>query len=154
MSGRTTADPAPDASDDEAEIRAAVAAWSRAVEARDAAGATAVYTDGTVLYDLMPPHRLVGAAAIREVWERSFAFFPETFRSEHRDLEVRVGGDVAFAFGLHRFVPDPPDHPCGASWMRVTACLQRIDGRWRVVHEHVSVPVDPETGRMAPIPTT
>lgn len=131
---------------DKTEIRAMVAAWSCAVERRDAAGTCAADTDATVLYDAIPPYRLVGAGATREVWERCFPHFPATFRSGHRDLEVTVDGDVAFAHGLHRFVPEPADHPCGASWMRVTVCLRRNDGRGRVVHEHVSIPFDPETG--------
>jgi uncharacterized glyoxalase superfamily protein PhnB len=32
------------------------------------------------------------------------------------------------------------------TWMRVTACFKRIEGRWRIVHEHVSVPFNPMTG--------
>jgi hypothetical protein len=33
----------------------------------------------------------------------------------------------------------------------VTTCYRRIDGRWWVVHEHVSSPYDPTTGQMVPI---
>lgn len=25
-------------------------------------------------------------------------------------------------------------------WVRATTCWRKVDGRWRVVHEHVSVP--------------
>lgn len=138
---------------DEAEIRTLIARWSKAVEAKDATAAVEAYTPGTVLYDLMPPARTVGAEAIRAVWERAFPHFPDTFRSEHRDLTVEVDGDVAFVHGLHHFVPEPADHPCGFTWMRVTACYRRIDGRWRVAHEHVSIPFDPATGQAAFITT-
>ena len=31
-------------------------------------------------------------------------------------------------------------------WMRVSAGYQRIDGQWKVVHEHWSAPFDMETG--------
>lgn len=33
------------------------------------------------------------------------------------------------------------------TWMRITVCLHREDGAWRVLHEHVSVPFDPMTGQ-------
>ncbi len=132
---------------DETAIRALVAAWSRAVEARDANAIVAAYTPETVLYDAIPPGRIVGADAIAAVWEACFPYFPERFRSEHKDLVVEVDGDVAFVHGLHHFVPEPADHPSGATWMRVTACFRRIDGAWRVAHEHVSIPFDPMSGK-------
>jgi uncharacterized protein (TIGR02246 family) len=138
---------------DEAEIRALIAEWSRAVEAKNASAAVAAYTAETLLYDAIPPYRTVGADAIRRLWEEMFPHFPERFRSEHRDLVVAVGGDVAFVHGMHQFVPEPADHPCGATWLRVTACFRRIDGRWRVAHEHVSVPFDPMTGQASYITT-
>lgn len=132
---------------DEAEVRALIADWSRAIEAKDLAAALAAYTAETVLYDPNPPHRKVGAAAVRRVWEQVFPHLPERFRSEHRDLVVEVDGDIAFVHGMHRFVPEPADHPCGATRMRVTACYRRHPKGWRVAHEHVSLPFDPMTGR-------
>lgn len=131
---------------DEADIRGLIAAWSRAVEARDPAAIVAAYTPDTVLYDAIPPGRTVGADAIAATWARCLPYFPERFASEHTDLVVEVDGDVAFVHGLHHFVPEPPDHPCGSTWMRVTACYKRMSGAWRVAHEHVSIPFDPMTG--------
>lgn len=32
-------------------------------------------------------------------------------------------------------------------WVRATLCCRRIDGTWRIVHDHESVPFDPETGQ-------
>lgn len=137
----------------EAEIRALIARWSSAIEAKNPSAAVAAYTPETVLYDAIPPYRTVGAGAIRALWEEMFPHFPERFRSEHRDLVIEVDGDLAFVHGMHRFVPEPADHPCGLTWMRVTACYRRIDGRWRVAHEHVSVPFDPMTGHASFITT-
>ncbi len=134
---------------DETAIRTLIADWNRAVEARDAAAIVAAYTPDTVLFDAIPPGRTVGAEAIAALWTNCFPYFPERFRSEHKDLVVEVDGDVAFVHGLHHFVPEPADHPSGATWMRVTACYRRIDGAWRVAHEHVSIPFDPMSGKAA-----
>ena len=27
-------------------------------------------------------------------------------------------------------------------WMRMTACYRKIDGHWKIAHEHFSVPFD------------
>jgi len=32
-------------------------------------------------------------------------------------------------------------------WVRATLCCRRVDGTWRIVHDHESVPFDPATGR-------
>jgi PhnB protein len=132
---------------DEAAIRDLIEKWSRAVEAKDPKAIVAAYTPETVLYDAIPPHRTVGAAAIAALWAQCFPYFPEKFRSEHKGLEIEVSGDVAFVHGLHHFLPEPADHPCGWTWMRVTACYKRINGQWRVAHEHVSIPFDPMTSK-------
>ncbi|MEZ6064964.1 MAG: nuclear transport factor 2 family protein [Planctomycetaceae bacterium] len=128
---------------DEATIREMIAEWSRALEAKDVEGLTKHYTADSVLYDVCPPYKSVGGEAIRQVWAGCLPFFPDQFRSEHSDLEVHVAGDVAFVYGLHHFVPSEPGHPCGRTWMRVTIGLRRIDGAWKVLHEHVSIPMNP-----------
>ena len=35
------------------------------------------------------------------------------------------------------------------AWVRSTVCYRKIDGKWMVAHEHVSVPYDMETGKAA-----
>jgi ketosteroid isomerase-like protein len=36
-----------------------------------------------------------------------------------------------------------------AFWLRVTQIYRKSGGQWRVVHEHVSVPTNLETGKAA-----
>lgn len=128
---------------DEAEIRRLIAAWSAALEAKDVEALTADYLPDTVLYDAIPPYKTVGKAAIREAWANCLPYFPETFKSEHRDITIHVSGDIALVHGLHHFVPTPADDPSGQTWMRISVCYRRIDGKWKVVHEHISVPFNP-----------
>ena len=139
-------------SPDEAQIRELIAKWRRALEAKDLDGLTADYAPDALLFDVKPPHRLQGPAAIRQVWEQCFPHFPAKFKSEHHDLKFVVGEDVAFVYGLHHIKPiDPPNHPAGQSWIRVTACYKKVNGRWLVAHEHVSMPFDCTTGQIAPV---
>ena len=128
---------------DEAEIRHMMYEWSRALEAKDAAGLVKDYAPDAVLYDAIPPYKTVGADNIRKVWEACLPFFPEQFKSEHSDIQIHVAGDTAFAHGLHHFIPTPADHPCGHTWMRVTVGYRKIDSKWKVFHEHVSIPFNP-----------
>ncbi len=128
---------------DEAEIRRLIAAWSAALEAKDVDAMTADYLPDAIMFDAIPPYKTVGKAAIREAWVNCLPYFPEKFKSEHRDISVHVSGDLALVHGLHHFVPTPADDPLGQNWMRVTIGYRRVDGNWKVVHEHISVPFNP-----------
>ena len=60
---------------------------------------------------------------------------------EPKDLEVTVGGDVAFAHGLTALRATPVGAPGAFElWTRTTIGLRKIDGRWRVTHYHESTP--------------
>jgi uncharacterized protein (TIGR02246 family) len=139
-------------STEEAEIRRLIADWRRALEARDLDGLVANYAPDAVLFDVKPPYKLEGPAAIRKVWADCLPYFPKSFKSEHRDLKIDVNDGLAFVHGLHHVTPiDEPDHPAGQGWIRVTACYRKVAGRWLVAHEHVSMPFDCTTGKLAPI---
>jgi uncharacterized protein (TIGR02246 family) len=126
---------------DEAAIRSLIAKWARALEAKDVNGLVADYAPDAVLYDAIPPYKTVGVEGIRKAWESCLPYFPDAFKSEHCDLVVHVSGDTAFVHGLHRFLPEDPNHPW--AWMRITVGYRRIGGNWRVVHEHISAPFNP-----------
>lgn len=137
---------------DEAQIRTLISAWSRALEAKDLDGLTANYAPDMLLFDVKPPYKTVGVAAVRRLWEACLPYFPAAFKSEHRDLDLTVSGDLAFCHGLHHIKPtDDPNHPAGQTWIRVTACYRKVEGKWVVVHEHVSIPFDCTMGQVSPI---
>lgn len=136
------------AEQDEAEIRRLIAAWSQALDAKDLDGLVADYADDAVMFDAVPPYKTVGKAAIRQAWANCLPMFPERFASEHRDIVIHVAGDTAIMHCLHHFLTEPADHPCGQTWMRVTVGYRRIDGKWKSVHDHISVPFNPLNNQM------
>jgi len=125
------------------EILQLIASWRTSLEAKDVEGMMKNYSPDGVLYDACPPYKTVGADGIASVWKNCLPYIPDEYKVEHRDLQVHVAGDLAFVYGLFHFVPTPPDHPCGQTWMRVTLGLQRVNGTWTVMHEHVSIPYNP-----------
>ncbi|MEZ6093887.1 MAG: SgcJ/EcaC family oxidoreductase [Pirellulaceae bacterium] len=128
---------------DENAIRKLMRDWSDALESKDVDAMMAHYCENAVLYDAVPPYKAVGVETIKNAWNCCLPYFPAEFRSEHADVTVHVAGDVAVVYGMHHFVPTPADHPCGQTWMRVTLGFQRMDGEWKVVHEHCSIPFNP-----------
>ena len=66
---------------------------------------------------------------------------------EIRDLTIMVGDDVAFAYSLNRISGTTKDGRRNDAWVRFTACFRKFDSNWLIVHDHVSVPVDPPSGK-------
>ncbi len=106
-------------------------------------GIVADYADDAILFDAIPPYKVVGKEAIRQAWANCLPYFPERFTSEHRDVVIHVSGNTAIMHGIQHFIPTPADHPAGQTWMRVTVGYQRIDGQWKSVHDHISIPFNP-----------
>lgn len=136
-------------SEREQEIRDVIEQWRSALEARDLDRMMTDYIPDVILYDAIPPYKSVGVTAIRQAWESCMPHLPD-FKSVHRDLTVTVTEDMAVVHGLHNFETAEP-HPCSQSWIRITVCYRRIDGRWRVFHEHVSLPFNPLDNQAWPI---
>lgn len=123
--------------------------WADAFQKKDVDGVMAIYAAGDTLvaYDIVPPLQFKGAAAYRKDYQDFFAQFKGPLHVEVPDMHVDVGGNVAFAFGVERLTGTLTDGTPVDMWLRYTEGLRRIDGQWRVVHEHISDPVDLATGK-------
>jgi len=141
---------AAETTQDEAEIHTMAEAWAKAFEQKNIDGLMANYADDVLLFDVKPPYQIKGVESYRAMWEACLPCFPAKFKSERRDLKISASGNVAFLHCLNHIRPlGEEGHPAGHTWIRVTVCYRKIDGRWKVVHEHVSVPFDPITEKVA-----
>jgi ketosteroid isomerase-like protein len=103
--------------------------------------------ESLVVFDVTPPLERKGADAYREDWEDVFSRFEGPLDAEVTDLDVTVGGDVAFANGIHHITGTMRGGKKVDYTVRVTDCFKKIDGKWLITHTHVSVPVDMGTGK-------
>lgn len=124
---------------DEAQIREIIAAELAALHDRDPERMYAAYSADVVQYTLAPPLQHLGydVDGVR-AW---MAGFDGPIDREPKDLEVTVGGDVAFAHGLIALRATPAGAPAGFElWTRTTIGFRKVDGRWLVTHFHESTP--------------
>jgi ketosteroid isomerase-like protein len=134
---------------DEAQLRQLIADQLSAIGAKDLDRLMHHYAADVVVFDVKPPFQTTGAEAWRRTWEASLPYFPDAFQTEMRDLSLTVSGDLALAHWLFRFTGMDKDHPAMQTWIRISAGYRRIRGRWQIVHEHASVPFDPQTAQAA-----
>jgi ketosteroid isomerase-like protein len=125
----------------ETPIRALLHARASAIHAKNAGAALAPYAPGIVKFDLAPPLATIGPRALDlpniEDW---FATWRGPIGYDLYDLRITVSHDLAFCTGFVRISGTKTDGASNDIWVRQTTCLSLIDGMWRIVHEHSSVP--------------
>jgi ketosteroid isomerase-like protein len=133
--------------DDEAEIRVVLEAFADAVRARDVDAMLAHCAPEIATFDMVPPLKHEGHDAIRRVWANTVSAFEGPVEFDQHYLELMVGDDVAFCRSLNRFGGNKSDGSSATSWVCSTMGFKRISGRWKLVHQHSSVPFDMDSGR-------
>jgi ketosteroid isomerase-like protein len=127
----------------DAEILAVLDEHAAAHAARDVQRMIAPYTDDPVRYTLAPPLQQgpdtpYGTADGLQAW---LATFDGPVVIDYRDPVVTADGDVAFVHTLTRMTATPAGATDSFSfWFRSTYGLRRIDGSWRISHQHDSTP--------------
>ncbi|GAA5044635.1 uncharacterized protein (TIGR02246 family) [Thermocatellispora tengchongensis] len=137
----------PHETEAEEEIRAVHRRWYDGTAAKDLDGMMAAIADDVVSYEHEAPLRYVGVDAVREVCARALAEAGDAAVTlDVPDLAVVAQGDLAVAWGLNRVRVERPDGGAEETWSRGTRVFRRGNGRWLMVHQHLSVPLDLETG--------
>jgi ketosteroid isomerase-like protein len=137
------------ASGDEASIRALESRLVAAVNAKDVKAIMRVYVpdESLVVFDVVPPRQYVGAKAYANDWTDFLGIFKESLKFEISDLSVTVDGTMGFGHSIQRVTgTNTKGQPVDLT-VRVTDVYRKIKGNWLIVHEHVSVPVDLDTGK-------
>jgi ketosteroid isomerase-like protein len=106
------------------------------------------YDDGeeVTVYDFTPPLEYKGVKAVHDDFANFFTNAKEP-KGEFVELVVVTDGKMGVARSIQHFTwKDKDDKPQEAT-IRVTDIFHKVNGKWKVMHTHVSVPVDPKTGQ-------
>jgi uncharacterized protein (TIGR02246 family) len=125
---------------DEAEIRSLIARWASAVRAQDRSAIGADHDPDILMFDVPPPLVSRGFDAYMATWETFLARVEKPVVFDFTDVQVTCGADVAFATAIGNCVDIDPSGRREPLTFRLTMGLKKIDGRWRVAHEHHSLP--------------
>ena len=118
----------------------------QAIRAKDADAAMAPVANSVVMFDVVDPLRHTSAKDVRRREREWFDGFDGPVRVELKDLVVSADGDTAFAYSVNRYSGDFKTGGSTDMWVRHTSCYRLKEQGWRLVHEHLSVPFDPQTG--------
>jgi ketosteroid isomerase-like protein len=97
------------------------------------------------VYDLAGPLEYQGNAAVHSDFDGDFANFPNA-KGEFVELVVVTDGKMGMARSIQRFTFKDKDGKPQEITARVTDVFHKVDGKWKVIHTHISAPMDPKTG--------
>lgn len=134
---------------DQAEIRAMEARMIKDFAAKDLDKALAPYLQDETLFvfDAIPPRQFVGIKAWRADNEAFVALFQGPLHAEMSDLSVTAAGTLGFGHNIQHFSGTGKDGKPLDVTFRVSDGYQKINGKWTIVEEHISFPVDITTGK-------
>jgi uncharacterized protein (TIGR02246 family) len=135
-------DATPDASraQDEIDIHALIARWAKAVREEDRAAIRADHDADILMFDVPPPFLSRGIDAYMATWETFLSRAERPVAFDLSDVKATSGIDVAFATATGKCVDVDPNGKREPLEFRLTIGLRKIDGRWRIMHEHHSLP--------------
>jgi uncharacterized protein (TIGR02246 family) len=127
-------------SDDESAIRALIERWAQAVRNQDRAAIREHHDADMLMFDVPPPFLSRGLDAYMASWELFFSCAPKPVAFDFHDIEITAGEDVAFATAIGNCVNIDSKGKREPLQFRLTMGLRKIDGGWRIMHEHHSLP--------------
>jgi ketosteroid isomerase-like protein len=133
---------------EEQEIRRLFADWLRSSSQLDIEGAMRPIDPNVHSYEHVAPLEYRGIDAVRAVCQQGFDQIKGEFEWDVPDLQVIVRDDIAIAWGLNRMRYRSPSAPEVENWSRSTRVFQKKEGTWKMIHQHLSLPADPETGQV------
>jgi ketosteroid isomerase-like protein len=98
-------------------------------------------------FDIVPPRQFEGWDAYQKAFEGIFADYPGPVSMTMSEVHVTTDGRLAFGRNMQSGYLTTPDGKKFPFAIRVTDGYRKIDGKWYIVLEHVSVPVELATGK-------
>jgi ketosteroid isomerase-like protein len=134
---------------DEAEIAALEHHLMSSIRTTDLDGVMSIYVpDGSlIVFDVIPPRHYVGARAYREDWKSLLASFNGPITADMTDLTISSSDNLGFGHSIQHITGIDRSGKKVDWTFRVTDCYRKIKGKWLIVHEHYSVPVDLQTAK-------
>ena len=93
-----------------------------------------------LMFDVPPPLQSQGLDAYMATWETFYSGVEKPVAFDFHDVRVTCGHDVAFATAIGKCVTVDVAGGREPLEFRLTMGLRKIDGAWRVMHEHHSLP--------------
>lgn len=136
-------------SKDEQQIRALEDRFAADFRAKDVDAIMKFYVPGNELFvfDVDPPRQHVGWDDYKKDWQDYFAGLKGPVQFDLSEVSVTTDGKLAYGHSIQHVAGTTQDGSPFDITVRVTDDYRKVDGKWLIAQEHVSVPVDLTTDK-------
>jgi uncharacterized protein (TIGR02246 family) len=140
------ADP-PAAGADKAAIQALEDTYNEGLNSKDVDKVMSVYAPGKQLFvfDVVPPREYKGWDAYKKDFEELFSGFPGPMKNTISEQTIHVVGSLAYGHNIQSGEFTGKDGTKVKIVVRTTDIYRKMNGKWLIVEEHNSVPIDMDT---------
>jgi uncharacterized protein (TIGR02246 family) len=137
----------PPADADKAAIQALEDTYNEGFTSKDVDKVMSVYAPGKQLFvfDVVPPREYTSWEAYKKDFEGLFSAFPGPVKNTISDQTIHVVGTVAYGHNIQTGEFTGKDGTKINIVARTTDIYRKMKGKWLIVEEHNSVPVDFDT---------
>lgn len=118
--------------------------YKTAVFNKDVEAFVSLYDDNILVYDLWQQFTFEGIAAWRAMatgWFESLG--PERDEVTYEDKQIQHSGDMALLTAIVKFTAvNEQGEPLRFLQNRLTWVARKKDGKWAIIHQHTSSPID------------
>jgi ketosteroid isomerase-like protein len=135
--------------DDKADIQALENRIVAGIQAKDPDAIMSNYFpgDSLVVFDIIPPRQYTGSDAYKKDWAGVFAGCADAPKFDISDLVITADGKLGFSHSIQHFACTDAKGAKTEMTMRATDAYRKVKGKWLIVHEHYSAPIDLATGK-------
>jgi ketosteroid isomerase-like protein len=136
----------PAANSDKAAIQSLETTYNEGLNSKDVGKIMSVYAPGKQLFvfDVVPPREYTSWEAYKKDWEELFAAFPGPIKNTMSEQTIHVVGSLAYGHSIQTGEFTRKDGTKMLIAARTTDVYRKMNGKWLIVEEHNSVPVDLE----------
>ena len=133
----------------EAELQLLNGRLADAIRAKDIDKIMACYqnSDHLVVFDLIPPRQYTGWDSYKANWQGFLNQCKDNPAWDESDLHFLGGQTWAFSHSIVHMGCTTTQGSKLDLILRVTNGYANFKGKWLIAHQHISVPVDPMTGK-------
>ena len=136
--------------DENTRIKTLLADQVQAIRSRDTVSATKNYAKDVVIFDVVGPlAHPAGAAEVEERLKQWLSSFAENaaINFELVDLAIEADENLAFSHSFNHVSASLRNGGALDMFWRETLNWRKVNGEWKIIHAHSSVPFDPATGQ-------
>jgi uncharacterized protein (TIGR02246 family) len=147
VSANAVATDKPAANADSAAIQALEDTYNAGFNSKDSDKVMSVYLPGKDLFvfDVVPPREYRGWQAYKKDFEELFSAFPGPLKNTIAEQTIHVVGSIAYGHNVQTTEFTAKDGTKMKIISRTTDIYRKTNGKWLIVEEHNSVPIDLDT---------